>query len=223
MLSDGKLHSPSAAVLRSWKGTRQCGWRVPEMCSLLSSPQDLWAYRPASCRRWRRHLWARLHRLHVFYRQTITGIVLRHDWASGHSGCHTYCWGVWINDHMDSAGCTTLTWNCQLHRECPTVFPLYPFFHSESEFRRINTRLLIFKPLKESEQERGKFFFHSAGFGDGSSRPWGNVPCLNWNSKRACASLLGSTAVPHCLVLVECDLCYLSDYLYSIIFGMVLL
>lgn len=115
---DGELNWPSAAELPSWKGTRPCGRSVPEMCFLLSSPQDPRTCRPNSCQGRLRHLWARLH---VFYRETITGVAPRHDCASGHSSCHTYCWGVWINDQMDPAGCTTLTSNCQLHRECLTV------------------------------------------------------------------------------------------------------
>lgn len=157
MLQDGERNSPSAAVVQSWKGTRQHGWGVPGMCSLLSSPQDLRTHRPDSCQWW---LWHPRARLRVFHRETITGVVLRHDWASGHSSCHTYRWGVWINDQTDSAGCTTLTLNCQLHCECPTGFLLCPLFHSESEFRRINTCFLPLKPLNESpSRDMGKFLF----------------------------------------------------------------
>lgn len=152
---DGELNWPSSAELQLWKGTRQCGWRVPEMCSLLSSPQDPWTYGPDSCQ-WRlQHLWASLH---IFYGETITGVMLRHEWASGHRSCHTYCWGVWINDQMDTAGCTTLTLNCQLHCECLTVFLLYACFHSGSELKGINTCFLVFKWLKSLSRNSGSSF-----------------------------------------------------------------
>lgn len=172
---DGKLSSPSAVESLSWKGTCQCGWTVPELCSLLSSPQDLWTYRSDSCWWWLRHLWGRLH---VFFQETITGVVLRHDWASGHSSCRIYCWGVWINDQMDSTDCTILPLNCQLHCEYPTVFTLYTFFHSVSEFRRISSCLLIFKPPQESEHEQRDFLFPL--WCNGSSRTWRDVPCLDF-------------------------------------------
>ena len=69
---------------------------------------------------------------------------------------------------MDTAGCTTLTLNCQLHCECLTVFLLYACFHSGSELKRINTCFLELKPLKESDQEYWEFFSLADGFGDGT-------------------------------------------------------
>lgn len=193
--------------LQSWKGTCHCRWRVLEMCSLLSSPQDLWTCRPDSCQWWLRRLWPRLH---AFYGETITKVVLRQDWASGHSSCHTYCWGVWINDQMASAGCTTLTLNCQLHCERPIVFPLFPFFHSGPEFRKINMCFLI-SSHSGSKQEHWEFLFPYwwlCWWLVQSMRAC-SLPQLpqNWNSRRP-FSLLNT--VSHYLVLVGYDLCHLS-------------
>lgn len=160
-----------------------------------------------------------------FYRETITGVVLRHDWASGHSSCHIYCWGVWINDQMDSAGCTTLTFNCQLHCEYPTILPLYSFFHSGSEFRRINTASLFLIHFKKSlSRNIGTSCFSSGDFGDGSSRIWRDIACLSFlmiEILRDPVAFL--TTMSHYSVLVEYCLCHLNGYLYSSIFGMALI
>lgn len=91
-----------------------------QKCVLSCHPHRTRPYRTSSWQWWLRHLWARLH---VFYQETITGVVLRPE-SLWHSSCHIYCWGVWANDQVDSAGCTTFALNCQLHCECPTVFPL---------------------------------------------------------------------------------------------------
>lgn len=165
------------------------------MCSLLSSPQDPGTYGPDSCQ-WRlRHLWTSLH---IFYGETITGVMLRQEWASGHRNCHTYCWGVWINDQLDTAGCTTLTLNCQLHCEYLTVFLLYACFHSGSELKRINTCFLVFKQLKESEQEYWEFFSLAGGFGDGTYGTWWNIPWLNFLvTEIVKASIISPTTVSH--------------------------
>lgn len=148
---DGALSSPSTAESHLEKAPVTVGEWL-QKCVPSCHPHRI--YRTDACQWWLWHLGAGLH---VFYQETISWAVLRHGWASGHGSCHIYCWGVWINDQMTSAGCTTLTWNCQLHCECPTAFPSDPFFHSGPAFRRINMCFLIFKPRKESKQKHWEF------------------------------------------------------------------
>lgn len=185
-----------------------------QKCVISCHPHRTQPYRTSSWQWWLQHLWARLH---VFYQETITGVLLRPE-SLWHSSCHICHWGVWANDQVDSAGCTTFTLNCQVHCECPTVFPLELCFHSEAEL----LASLFVSPLKSPSRNIGSYCFHSHGFADGLSRTGWDVSCLSFLMiPIARDSITFLSTIFYYLVLVEYDPCHLSGCLYgnSIISG----